>query len=266
MQKLAGNCVGCKQLWHNAPVTDLPRYLQLLWGRESEGRRGPKPGRTIEQIGAAAVAIADRDGLSAVSMKSVADAIGLTPMSLYRYVDSKAELDAVMLDVALGKPDVEYAPDDDWRVRIDRWARTLADRRLAHPWMVQVDTRESPPLTPNTIAWEEAGLAALEGAPLDGAQRLSILLAVDGWALNHVRQSLQLGLMGEVRPDSPQGMYLEHIQELIDPAAFPRLAAAAGEALATYDMEYFEEEWRFGMGLLQDGIQALIDRRPVLGT
>ena len=47
-------------------MTELPRYLQLLWGREPEGRRGPKPGRTIEGIGAAAVAIADREGLEAV--------------------------------------------------------------------------------------------------------------------------------------------------------------------------------------------------------
>ena len=65
-------------------MIELPRYLQLLWGRESAGRRGPKPGRTIQEIGAAAVAIADAQGLGAVSMKSVATALGLTTMSLYR--------------------------------------------------------------------------------------------------------------------------------------------------------------------------------------
>ena len=92
-------------------MTDLPRYLQLLWAREPSGRRGPKPGHTIEQIGAAAAAIADGHGLAAVSMKRVAEAIGLTTMSLYRYVDSKAELDAVMLDTAYGDPDMRIRGD-----------------------------------------------------------------------------------------------------------------------------------------------------------
>ena len=76
---------------------ELPRYLQLLWDREPEGRRGPKPGRTIQEIGAAGVVVADRDGLDGVSMKSVAAELGMTPMSLYRYVDSKEQLLEVML-------------------------------------------------------------------------------------------------------------------------------------------------------------------------
>src|SRR5262245_33449921 len=107
-------------------MTDLPRYLQLLWDKEPEGRRGPKPGRSIEEIGAAAVAIADADGLDAVSMKSVAGAIGFTTMSLYRYVDSKDELYAVMLDVAYGPPALAFSADDGWRERISQWARAIS--------------------------------------------------------------------------------------------------------------------------------------------
>jgi AcrR family transcriptional regulator len=242
-------------------MTALPRYLQLLWGREPEGRRGPKPGRTIEEIGSAAVDIADRDGLDRVSMKSVAEALGLTTMSLYRYVDSKEELESVMLDLAYGPPDFEHSPGSGWRERLAAWARELAARRLAHPWSTDLRLA-TPPLTPNAIAWMEAGLAALAETPLTYQQRLSAMLAVDGWGQNHVRQSLQMGLLGQIDPDSPQGAYLQHVGELTQQERFPNLAAAAPEALQDEDEDFFTEEFDYGLGLLLDGIEALIARTP----
>lgn len=241
-------------------MTDLPRYLQLLWGREPQGRRGPKPGRTIEEIGAAAVAIADRDGLDAVSMKSVAGSLGLTTMSLYRYVDSKDELGAVMLDVALGAPELDYGRKG-WRARIAMWAKQIAARRRAHPWTVEI-VLTSPPLTPNSVAWMEAGLAAFDSTPLTSQQRFSAMLAIDGWGLNHVRQTSQMGLTGEVEPGSPQDSYLQFITALIDPSRFPRLAAAGPEALDDDDDDFFEDEFDRGLDLFLDGLEALIARTP----
>ncbi|MDC5698549.1 TetR/AcrR family transcriptional regulator [Intrasporangium calvum] len=239
-------------------MSTLPRYLQLLWGLEPTGRRGPKPGRSVAEIGAAAVAIADRAGLSAVSMKSVAEAVGFTPMSLYRYVDSKDELQAVMLDVAYGPPDLDYG-NRDWRSRISLWATEIAERRLAHPWTVEL-TPSTPPLTPNAIAWMEAGLEALADTPLTSQQRLSAMLAVDVWGQNHVRQSTRMGLVGPVDPESPQGSYLELITELIDPDRFPHLAKAGPEGLGDDDEDFYVEEFERGLGLLLDGIEALIAR------
>jgi AcrR family transcriptional regulator len=239
-------------------VTDLPRYLQLLWGKEPEGRRGPKPGRSIEEIGAAAIAIADAQGLDSVSMKSVAAAIGFTTMSLYRYLDSKDELYAVMLDVAYGPPDLSYPAGQGWRERITTWAREVSARRLAHPWTTETP-QAAPPLTPNMLAWMESGLEALEDAPLTNQQRLSAMLAIDGWGLNHVRQSVQMGLIGQADPDSPQGGYLQLMVALIDPATFPRLVAAGPEALEDDD-DFFDDEFDKGLGLLLDGIEALIAR------
>ena len=240
-------------------ATPLPRYLQLLWGREPEGRRGPRPGRSIEEIGAAAVAIADAEGLEAVSMKSVAAAVGFTTMSLYRYVDSRDELGAVMLDVALGAPSLVFTPDQGWRERITGWARQISDRRLAHPWTVEA-SQAAPPLTPHAIEWMERGLEALEDTGLTSQQRLSAMLAIDGWNQNHVRQSVQMGLVGTIDPDGPQAAYLQHIGRLIDPARFPRLATAGPEAFDDDDEDFFAEEFDYGLGLLLDGIEALIAR------
>lgn len=238
----------------------LPRYLQMLWGQEPPGRRGPKPSLTLTEIGAAAVAIADAEGLDAVSMKSVAAAVGFTTMSLYRYVDSKDELHFVMLDEAYGPPDVVYRAEDDWRHRVTSWATRVAEQRLAHPWSVTV-AQPSPPLTPNVIGWTEAGLEALASTPLTYQQRLSVMLAVDGWGQNHVRQSAQMGLVGPVDPDGPQGAYLQYIVQLIDPEAFPNLAAAGPAALDDDTDDFYREEFERGLQLLLDGTAALISRQ-----
>lgn len=239
-------------------MTPLPRYLQLLWGREPEGRRGPKPGRSIEEIGAAANAIADRQGLGAVSMKCVAEAVGFTTMSLYRYVDSKEELQAVMLDIAYGPPALDYG-GMDWRARISLWAKQIADLRMAHPWTVEL-TWGAPPLTPNAIAWMEAGLEAFADTPLSSQQRLSAMLAIDVWSQSHVRQSTQMGLVGPPEPDSAQANYLAIISQLIDPERFPNLAGAAPEALDDDDEDFYAEEFDRGLSLFLDGIDAMIAR------
>ena len=239
-------------------MTDLPRYLQLLWGREPEGRRGPKPGRSIEEIGHAAIDIADRDGLDAVSMKGVATAIGFTTMSLYRYIDSKDELHAVMLDLAYGPPDLTFRANQPWRARITAWAREISARRLAHPWTVEL-AQSAPPLTPNAMAWMEAGLAALEQTGLPIQQQLSAMLAIDGWGQNHVRQSGQMGLVGPSDPDGPGARYVQHLSELVDPVHFPHIASA-GPALMDDGEDFFEEEFARGLGMLLDGLEALIAR------
>jgi AcrR family transcriptional regulator len=70
----------------------LPPGLDLLWGRREPGRRGPRPGLSTDAIVEAAVAVADAEGLGAVSMARVAKELGFTTMSLYRHVTSKDEL------------------------------------------------------------------------------------------------------------------------------------------------------------------------------
>jgi AcrR family transcriptional regulator len=74
----------------------------LLWGTPERSGRGPKPTLTLEQIARAAIAIADAEGLDALSMRRVAETLGFTTMALYRHIHSKTELIAVMVDTAIG--------------------------------------------------------------------------------------------------------------------------------------------------------------------
>ena len=243
-------------------TTDQPataRYLQLMWGVELAGRRGPKPGLTIQQIGAAAVAVADRDGLEGVSMKAVANRLGVTTMSLYRYVDSKYDLYAVMLDTAYGPPDMSVTARGAWRGRLERWARAIAARRLDHPWSVTVPLKE-PPATPNTAGWTECGLQAFQHTGLTAQQRFSSLLLIDGFVQQHIRQSLQLGFLS-AGGDTQDGAdsYPENLYSLADPARFPLLLAGASEAMGPdEDDDFFATELEFGLRTILDGVERLV--------
>src|SRR5207253_2790191 len=101
---------------------DPAKSLELLWGLRSRPTRGPKPALTIEQIVAAAVGIADTEGLVAMSMRRVADELGVGAMTLYRYVPGKAELLDVMLDSVYGEMSRREV-DGDWRAKLDAVAR-----------------------------------------------------------------------------------------------------------------------------------------------
>ena len=82
----------------------LPPAVEQLWGLRGPGRArgGPKPALSLERIVAAAVELADAGGLAALSMSRLAEKLGFTTMSLYRYVASKDDLLVLVLDAALG--------------------------------------------------------------------------------------------------------------------------------------------------------------------
>jgi AcrR family transcriptional regulator len=238
----------------------LPRYLQLLWDRETTGRRGPKPGRTIQELGAAGVVVADRDGLDGVSMKSVAAELGMTPMSLYRYVDSKEQLLEVMLDAAYGPADLTIVSSGPWRQRLTRWAWALADALVLHPW-ISVTAMTSPPLSPNMIGWTEAGARSFEGMTLTNQQKMSSLLVVDGYVRSHVAMSVAMGLTGPEAPGPDR--YVTLLPQLLDPERFPALLAASPAITDENDDEdFYLDEMRFGLDLILDGIESLTRASP----
>jgi AcrR family transcriptional regulator len=234
----------------------LPRYLQQLWGHDTARRRGPKPTLTIEEIGRAAVAVADREGLDAVSMKSMAAHLGVSTMSLYRYLDSKEELLSLMLHVAYGRP--ALAPAADWRTGIEQWASALAARLIEHPWIVSVPLTE-PPLEPNVLHWTEAGAEALSSTGLNVHQQLSALLVVDGFVRSQVSLSLQLGAVGAGgrKPRSRPETYPRRVAALVDPQTFPNLARSG---TAESGPDFHTDQYRFGLTMILDGLEALIRR------
>src|SRR5262245_12065483 len=100
----------------------------VIWARLSSQGRGPARTLDHEAITAVAVALADEDGVDAVSMRRIAGRMDHSPMSLYRHVGNKDDLTELMYDAVLGELDLAGIPSGSWRADIARLAREM--RRL----------------------------------------------------------------------------------------------------------------------------------------
>lgn len=171
------------------PRTDLPplpRDLEVLWRRPAPGRRGPRPGLSLEQIADAAIALADAEGLDAVSMARLAESLGFTTMSLYRYVSAKDEVLSLMTDRAVGRPPHVGPEVGGWRARIELLLSLQRPVLRAHPWLVRT-TAVLHAVGPNRLAWMEAMLAALEDTPLREDQKVAVVGTLSAQLLDELR-------------------------------------------------------------------------------
>jgi AcrR family transcriptional regulator len=230
---------------------EVPRAVLALWGAGSGSRRGPKPAMSVRTIAAAAVEIADRDGLEAASMAGVAKRLGYTTMSLYRYVDSKADLHLAMLDEALGPPP-EINRRLGWRNQLAAWAEAEAGQLGRHPWALDVRLA-SPPLTPNTLGWMDLGLQILDRAGLSPERAASTLLFVDGYVRQHVS-------LGQQYADGGAG-WADRLRQVLPPDSLPALAGALAAGVFDDDPSNFPaDEFRFGLELILDGVEKILAR------
>jgi AcrR family transcriptional regulator len=245
-------------------TADPARTVALLWGTLKRPRRGPRHALTSEQIVAAAVRIADADrDLAPLSMRRVAESLGVGTMSLYTYVASRAELLEAMLDSVHGEVVARLEKDGatGWREALRAVADANRAMYLRHPWMLQAFTGR-PPLGPNTLAKYDRELRALDGIGLTDPQMDAALTLV----LTHVEGVVRRRVEAE-RAAQRSGMTdaqwweaaAPALSEVFDPARFPvagRVGQAAGEAhQAAFDVEH---EYAFGLDRLIEGLATLV--------
>jgi AcrR family transcriptional regulator len=229
----------------------LPASLEAAWGRRARPTKGPKPGLSLERIVEAAVALAQREGIGAISMARVAGEVDSSPMSLYRYVAAKDELLALMVDAALG-PVPPRPAQEGWRAGLTRWAWGYHDALRRHPWALQVPI-SGPAVTPNLTAWLDDGLRSLGRTDLPEAQKLSVMLLLSGYVRNEATLAASIGAQGgEIMP-----AWGRLLARLTDPADFPALHKALGSEAFAHDDDP-DDEFVFGLERVLDGIGALV--------
>jgi AcrR family transcriptional regulator len=223
--------------------------IELLWGEREPSGRGPKPAFTIGDIAAAAVRIADANGIAAVSMQRVAGELGYTKMSLYRYVAGKAELLAVMIEEAIGPPPDLSAIGGGWRRRAEAWARLMWETWDRHPWIPGATTGVRP-VGPREASWSEAVVAAFAGTGLPGADQMNAAVLLSG----HVRNTHSPGAAGS-QPWTADHTLDPVLAPLIRARAdrFPAIMAATGTPGPHPD-----DVRQFGLSRILDGIELLM--------
>jgi AcrR family transcriptional regulator len=238
---------------------DPARSLRLLWRAEepAPARPGPRPRLDVDAVVAAAVALADAGGLGAVSMRALAERLGVTAMTVYTYVPGKAELLDLMLDaVYASMPRDPWPEGDGLRARLR--AVAVANRALyeAHPWAARVSTAR-PPLGPGQLAKYEHELAALDGAGLGDVEldaALTHLLGFVRWSAIEA-QDAAAAEGSDAEWWSEAGPLLARVA---GPDRYPlasRVGTAAGEAQgAAFDPA---RAYAFGLERVLDGLCAL---------
>jgi AcrR family transcriptional regulator len=250
-------------------VRPLPPGLDLLWGRRGSGRRGPRRGLSVDDIVDAAVRLADAEGLDGVSMARVADELGFTTMSLYRYVASKDELVQLMWNASARGAEGLVLDGDDWRAQLRSWVlmqREVIDR---HPWITQMPMAV-PPLAPSTLTFVERGLQALDGSGLADPDKLRIIGLLSSYTLSEARMAYdaaravakEQATAADSAETAPSWSFEALLRELVDEPTYPRLHNIAWSAGIGDSRSGFDEraEFLFGVETILDGVQALIDQ------
>ena len=201
-------------------------------------------GLNVDLVVAAAVAIADEQGLAAVSMATVAKRCGFTTMSLYRHVAGKAELTWRMVDVAVGvAPEFEF---DGWRDGLYQWGEGLMNRLREHPWGIDIPINGTLP-TYAQLSWLNRGLEVLDGTGLTGGEAADLVLLLNGY----VFWALRLEVALEAAPPQPL------VPPQFDLEDLPYLRRAYQDRQFEDDSTP-DENFRLGLNRTLDGIAASI--------
>lgn len=246
---------------------DPTATMRLLWGDAPRRTRGPKPSLTVAKIVHAAIVLADEEGLDAVTMRRVAEQLGVTTMALYRYVPGKGELLALMVDAAIGEPPGFADLAGDWRRGLERWARRMLGVFRRHPWALDV-AADRWALGPNETAWLDAGLAALDELGLHEAEMLQLVLLVS----NYVRgcaQTMVVRRAAERRTGIPDEEWWAQnaplLERMADRTRYPmvsRIISAGVFATPEADTDMFQH----GLERILDGIEVGVQNAFVPGV
>ncbi|WP_329080567.1 GntR family transcriptional regulator [Streptosporangium sp. NBC_01469] len=203
-------------------------------------RGGRAPGRelTTERIVATGVAVADAEGLDAVSMRRLAAELGVGPMSLYRHLSGREELEHLMAEAVFRAYPLPEPGPPGWRAKLELVSRVEWSAYRGHPWLPELVSLTRPLLTPEAMAHIEWILRALDGLPLTPAER-----AREAVTLSALVRGLALSVAAEVQAERETGVANDQwwitlddeVRALMGSGRFPRLAAVYGEEMRDLD-------------------------------
>lgn len=202
---------------------------------------------TRDRALAAAVALADADGIEALSMRNLAQAVGVEAMSLYHHVRNKTDILDGMIDLVFAEIPVPD-PHVPWREAMETRAHAVRSALRRHPWAIGLmESRSTPGL--HTLRHHDAVLGCLRAAgfsiPLTGHAYAALDSYIYGFALQ------ELNLPFET-PEETRTVAAEMLAPL-PPDLFPHLGEFAAEHVLKPGYA-FGDEFAFGLGLILDGL------------
>lgn len=242
----------------------LPHGVALTWGLIPEPKRGPKRELSIPEIVNTAVALADKDGLAAVSMSRVAGALGYTAMSLYRYIPSKDDL-LLLMQEAVCDISLPESPDpDDWRGMMRTFVWSTVQVYKDHPWFADLPIYGAP-ITPNSLRIVDWALQGMQKFPISGYAKMSIILLLSSYAraCGILQRDMDRALSSGTSLDEFSGFsYSAALKELVTPERFPYLhpLVMSGEYTSENEAESdIGNDIEFGLERILDGVEHYLN-------
>ena len=242
------------------------RTLSLLWRHtlgEPKGSRGPRQRVSVDDVVRASVALADAEGIAALSMRRVAERLGIGSMSVYTYVPGRGELIGLMIDDVMGEAPMP-PHDGDLRRRLTGIARQLWEEYRRHPWLLDVETHR-PWIGPNGTDRYEWQLSAIEGIGLDDIEMDQTVTLLVGFVGAAARAAI-LAARAQESSGMSDAQWWEInapvLERVMPPGRYPIAGRVGTSAGQTYNA-VADPERAFGFGLARtlDGIELYVRSR-----
>lgn len=219
-------------------MTGRAAVPEVIWARPERAGRGPRPTYTRADIAAAAVRIADAEGLDAVSMRHVAAALGCGTMSLYNYVPRKEDLYELMVDAVSGEHEL-WEPSGDWRADMLRVAHQTRALMHRHPWLPGL---MSPVygFSPNALRYLEHCLACLDSFAGSYGTKFELIAMLNGLVTTYTGNEFATAERSRSLPWSEEqenAVRIAYLGGQVATGGYPRMAAAFAEDPGPIDLE-----------------------------
>jgi AcrR family transcriptional regulator len=239
-------------------LEDLPSGIAISWGLGKQPQRGPKRELSVNQIVEAAIEIADKEGLTALSMSRVASSLGFTTMSLYRYIPSKDDL-LLLMQEKVSDIDVEEQ-EADWREKMRQYVKICINVFQVHPWFADIPIT-SVPLTPNQLKMVDIALRTTRNLPLTNYEKMSIVLLLSGYArwCGIIMKDMNMAIQAGKSPSAFSGLdYSAALKKLVTQDRYPDLYPVLMSGAYTEENEgenTIGNDFDFGLERILDGIE-----------
>lgn len=237
---------------------DHVRAFRLFWRARDEP--SPRSGLTVERIVDAALALVQEAGLAGLSMRKVADRLGVGAMSLYTYVPGKDELVMLLRERALGE--LPSGPSaEGWRERLEALARSYWELYQRHPWLLDVPVTR-PVGGPNAFDRSELELRMVDGIGLDDLEMNGVIEVLHGHVAAVSRSAFEARSDAE-RSGLSDDDWWAQVEPVLDEVTTGRDYPVTARVGMTIGAPHTDPTFllEFGLTRILDGVAALIAER-----
>ena len=216
--------------------------------RQVGARPEPRLPLTRDRVLATAVALADEGGIASLSMRKLAQELGVVPMALYKHVAAKDDMLDGMVDVVFGE--IDLPPRDvEWKAAMRRRAISARAALSRHRWAIGLTESRTKP-GPTNLRHHDSVIGCLREAGFSTEMALHAYSALDSYIYGFALQEQQLPF----EKSEDVGELAEGMLRRFAPGEYPYLAEAIAEHVDKPGWDY-GDEFEFGLDLILDGLE-----------